>query len=209
MGEKDKAEGAAPGPPRQAPDRRSQSSHPASFPLYWRDWLSDPRLRAMSRDERGGFLDVLCFTQGTKTVGIYTEEECRVWAGYSWEAWQLVREKFLAVHTVRRDGLWLQKRARRERAAQKIRYKRARKAGKKGARNRWDPKVLNGPPIAQAIAQRCPSPDPDPVSIQQAKPSTESPTRSEATVPGELAVASELAGALFTRLAGTLSKASA
>ncbi len=74
MGEKQRSDGAAPGPPSPAPERRSQSSHPASFPLYWRDWLSDPRLRAMSRDERGGFLDVLCFTQGTKTVGVYTQE---------------------------------------------------------------------------------------------------------------------------------------
>jgi hypothetical protein len=148
-------------------------------------------------------MDVLCCTQGTKTVGLYSEDQCRAWAGYSWEEWQLVREGFLACHTVRRDGLWVQKRARRERLAQKKRYKLAQKAGKKGARNRWEPKVLNRHPIAAGIAEPWPSPDPSPVVKQQAMPSTEHRSGPEATPGRELAVAGELTSALFARLAGS------
>ena len=179
-------------------ERRSQSSHPASFPLFWRDWLSSAEVRAMSRDERGGFMDVLCFTQGTKTVGIYTEEQCRVWANYSWKEWQAVREKFLAVHTVRRDGMWIQKRARRERLAQKIRYARARNAGKKGAQKRWSGSEMG----RGAIAREYPSPDPEnPVVKQQATPSIERLRLVAAPATGDISVAGALTGKLLARLA--------
>jgi len=206
-------------PPEKRPERRSQSSHPASFPLYWRDWLSDPKVRAMSRDMRGGFLDVLCFSQGTDTVGVYTEDQCQAWAGYPDEEWKLVKDKFLACHSVRvrqdaegtKTVLWVQKRARRERLAQKNRYRNARKAGKKGARKRWEPKVLNSHPITPAMAKTCPSPDPSPSPVvkQQAMPSTEHRTGTEATARGELAVAGELTSALLTRLAGSRTESGA
>jgi uncharacterized protein YdaU (DUF1376 family) len=183
-------------------ERGSQSSHPASFPLYWRDWLSSPELRALTREERGGFMDVLCYTQGTKTVGVYTELQCMAWAGYTLESWQAVREKFLALHTVRRDGMWIQKRARRERAAQKIRYNRARAAGKKGASNRWGDNDMNRGAMRQAMAQGYPSPDPVPTPVvkQQAIASTERGVLGLVPRQRDFSVAGALSSELLARL---------
>jgi uncharacterized protein YdaU (DUF1376 family) len=191
--------------------RRSHSSHPASFPLYWRDWLSSPELRALTPAERSGFMDVLCYTQGTKTVGIYTEEQCRGWAGYTLESWQGVRDKFLALHTVRKDGKWLQKRARRERLAQKIRYNQARAAGKKGASKRWSPNDMNRGAMPAAMAKACPSPDPAPTPVvkQQAMPSTERGVLELVPPRGDFSVAGEIAGDLLARLAGSRPEGSA
>lgn len=125
-----------PRPPRKSRERLSQSTHAASFPFYFRDWLASPEVRALSREERGAYIDVLASTWQTRTVGVMTEEQVRAWAGYSPAEWKAHREALKACFRVRSDGLWVQKRAKREREAQKRRFKSASEAGKKSAAKR-------------------------------------------------------------------------
>ena len=166
-------------------ERRSQSAHAPSFPLYWRDWLSSPEVRAMTAEERGGYIDVLCFTQGTKTPGVMTEDEVRAWAGYPPEQWPVHREAFRRCFKVTASsGTWIQARAKRERGAQLKRFRRAQKAAKEAAQKRWRDKRLDATGMAQADAKvypsPCPSPCPSPeVASSKAMPAAESvPSRS-------------------------------
>jgi uncharacterized protein YdaU (DUF1376 family) len=87
-----------------------------SSQFYWRDWIVDTR--GMSRDERGGYIDVLAFTHQTPTPGVMTEDQVRRWAGYTEEEWPAHRQVFSERFQVRDDGTWLQRRAIRERKAQ-------------------------------------------------------------------------------------------
>lgn len=113
---------------------RSQSDHPNSFPFFFRDWLSDPDVRALGHDRRGRLLDSLCFTWGTTRTGMCTEDQLRSWLGYSAEEWPEHRDAFLAIWRPRRDGMLVQKRALRLRAEQKRRWKASSENGKKGGR---------------------------------------------------------------------------
>lgn len=56
-------------------DRISQSNDPPSFPFYWRDWLASLSVRAMTPEQRGGYIDYLAFTYGTKTPGVQSEDD--------------------------------------------------------------------------------------------------------------------------------------
>lgn len=76
--------------------------------FFWRDWLSDPAIRRMSREQRGAFMDVRAATMGTDTPGVMTEEDVRAWAGYSPKEWAEIREVFRpAFSMTRRKGMWV------------------------------------------------------------------------------------------------------
>lgn len=116
-----------------------------SSQFYWRDWIVDTR--GMTRDQRGGYIDVLAFSIiESSTPGIMTEEQVRTWAGYSETEWPANRDAFAARFRIRRDGMWIQKRTVQERSAQKKRYKRAKKGASVTNEGRWG-----------SVAQRPPS----------------------------------------------------
>jgi uncharacterized protein YdaU (DUF1376 family) len=149
-------------PTRRKRDRISQSNDPPSFPFYWRDWLASLSVRAMTREQRGGYIDYLAFTYGTKTPGVQSEDDVRAMAGFSPEEWVHHREAFRRCFHVRRDGMWVQKRVVNERSAQKRRYKRAANAGKEGARKRAERTDLARVATPQDGAKHQPYPYPDP-----------------------------------------------
>jgi hypothetical protein len=118
------------------------------FDFYWRDWLSDPYIRALSRDERAGLMDVWASTFGTRTPGIMSEEQVRNWAGYVVEEWAIHREHFMACFRIRPDGRWVFERARREAVAIRTRKVRAKTSAKLAAQKRWRGKDINAVRIA-------------------------------------------------------------
>ncbi len=176
-------------------DRISQSNDPPSFPFYWRDWLASLSVRAMTPEQRGGYIDYLAFTYGTKTPGVQSEDEVRAMAGFTRREWLHHREAFRRCFKVRRDGMWVQQRVVNERAAQKRRYKRAVAAGKEGARKRNETNALPGGAGLQAGGEQqpqpCPSPSPAPEKLQkQAVPSPEGSARARASNGGTAASSS-------------------
>jgi len=135
---------------------RMRKGHGEWFAHYWRDWMNDPGVRAMTPEERGLLMDVRSLTQATKQPGIYTEDQCRRWAGYSIEEWSAHREPFLACHLVKgkRKGagevLWVDPVMRREALAVRERLRKARESGKRGAQKVWRDRNL--PRVAMATA---------------------------------------------------------
>jgi len=177
--------------PRRKRDRISQSNDPPSFPFYWRDWLASLSVRAMTREQRGGYIDYLAFTYGTKTPGVQSEDDVRAMAGFTAEEWVHHREAFRRCFHVRRDGMWVQKRVVNERAAQKRRYKRAANAGKEGARKRAERSDLPrlATPQADAKHQPHPCPDPCPAPEKLEKQVVPSPNAVRVAGPGEAGTA--------------------
>jgi hypothetical protein len=75
--------------------------------FYWREWMSRPELRRLTRDERAGFMDVWAATHGTKTPGVMTEADVRLWAGYDEKEWKEHRDSFArCFNTTRQRGRW-------------------------------------------------------------------------------------------------------
>ena len=123
--------------------RRARPGRADWFAWYWRDWLTHPAVRAMDRGERGGLVDVLSQTWGTASPGLYTEDQVRAWAGYSADEWPAHRERFLACHVVRPNGLWVHPQTRSEALATKTRLTRAKKSAREAAQKRWRDKDMN------------------------------------------------------------------
>jgi uncharacterized protein YdaU (DUF1376 family) len=196
---------------RRKRDRISQSSAPPSFPFYWRDWLASFSVRAMTKEQRGGYIDYLCHTQGADHPGVQPEDTVRAMAGFTEEEWRRHRDAFRRCFHVRRDGMWVQKRVVDERAAQKRRYKRAVNAGKEGARKRGgDNKLTRGAGAqagAELLPQPYPYPDPDPEKLEkQVVPSPNGVARAgahEAGTAGSQAISNLLQSVLgSTRMPG-------
>ena len=78
--------------------------------FWWRDWLADHKVRRLTLEQRGRFMDVFSFTQGTDTPGVMTERDVMGWAGYAPAEWRKVRAVFAPLfdHKVRR-GRWVLK----------------------------------------------------------------------------------------------------
>jgi len=132
--------------------RRKRRARPGKvdwFAWYWRDWLTHAAVRAMDRSERGGLVDILSQTWGTPTPGMYTEDQARAWAGYTAEEWATHRDRFLACHVVRPNGVWVHPGSRAEALASKRRLTRAKKASRKALQKRWGAKDMNAVRMAQ------------------------------------------------------------
>lgn len=142
----------APTPVRNRRERKSQSNRLVWWPFFGDDWVATTR--DMTRDQRGGLIDVLAFLYGSPTPGVTTEDEVRAVAGYTPEEWPAHRARFAARFKVRRDGRWIQSRVKREAEAIKRRKKSDSTNGKKGARKRWQDSGMNGPPTPSAMATR-------------------------------------------------------
>jgi uncharacterized protein YdaU (DUF1376 family) len=123
-------------PRRTARERRSQSDHPGCFPFYYQDHLMDPNRSALSWEERARYDHAWMTSWGTSTPGVAPEDQWRRWMQYSEREWPRRREAFSRCFVVKSDGTWIQKRVRKERDAQKNRFRAASEAGKTSARNR-------------------------------------------------------------------------
>ncbi|OGF05533.1 MAG: hypothetical protein A2W00_01735 [Candidatus Eisenbacteria bacterium RBG_16_71_46] len=100
------------------------------------DYMTDPAVRAMSYEQRGRYVDVLC-AMYLRNSGSATEDEIRVWAGCSEDEWKHHREGIQRAFKVTRNGRWIQKRVEVEVREAKKRVEQARKSGREGAKKRW------------------------------------------------------------------------
>ena len=196
---------------RRKRDRISQSNDPPSFPFYWRDWLASLSVRAMTKEQRGGYMDYLSYAYSAKKQpGVQSADTVRAMAGFTEDEWPQHKEAFQRCFHVRADGMWVQRRVVAERAAQKRRYKRAVNAGKEGARKRASaselPRVAG--PQAGPEVQPYPFPDPcpDPEKRKQVVPSPSVIARAgtpEAGTAGSQAISELLQSVLgSTRMPG-------
>lgn len=85
--------------------------------FWWRDFLADGRTSQLSHEQRGRFLLVWCFTHGTSTPGVMTEEQVRAWAGYTPKEWKTERRQFAAAFKVTNGGRWIIERVRDDQKA--------------------------------------------------------------------------------------------
>ena len=118
-----------------APRQRAQRVR--DFPLDFSWWVGDPYVRALSRDERAGLLDAMCYSLKTAQPGVMSEEQLRIWAGYSPEEWTAHGTHFLPLFRVRPNGSWTMPVLRTVFLAQRRRLRRARKAALEANRKRW------------------------------------------------------------------------
>ena len=113
---------------------------PSRDRLSWFRWNpsdhhADPAVRAMSREERGAYREVLDALY-MRNTGTANEREIQVWSGYSAAEWVEHREPFARAFRVRGER-WTQKRVASEVRAAKHRVEVARKSGRAGARKAW------------------------------------------------------------------------
>jgi len=90
---------------------------PPSFPLYARDFLADPVIIAMTKEQVGRYFISLCQSWLTDTPGVAPESEWQFWMGYSDDEWERVRP--LVIRAFRVTGkAWRQRRMAEEWDAQ-------------------------------------------------------------------------------------------
>lgn len=123
----------------------SASNRAPSSQFYWRDWLVDPAVNAMTFDERGRYFQVLARTHQTDDPGVCTEEQVRTFAEYSREEWAEHRDALARAFRIRRDGIWIQKRTVKERQAQRKRFLKSQKGGRTSATRPRDSRGRLGP----------------------------------------------------------------
>jgi hypothetical protein len=171
--------------PAKQKSKRGRRHDPAlaarvsDFPLDTTWWLRDPLIRALDRDERAGYQDVRCFLWGSRHVGVATEEQIRVWAGYTPEEWQAHREPFRPLFRMRPDGLWVDDGLRALFLAQMVRLRRHRRGAKVASGKRWGHNEMHPARIPARNASRNASRNPSVLNSQrlkQAVPHRESPT---------------------------------
>lgn len=130
-----------------------------AFLLYAADWLSSTRVRAMSREQRGAYIDLLCFAWLDGSIpgdagalqtllGASRAEFRRIWPAMEgcWEQ--------------RDDGRLVNPRQERERQERKARAEDIRRRSALGNRARWgSPSDPSGSPTGtdQGIPDVCPS----------------------------------------------------
>lgn len=77
----------------------------------WRKWLSSPHVSRLTLEQQARFLRVWASTHGTmppETPGIMTEEDVRLWCGYTPAAWKRVRDRFQTLFdTETEPGKWI------------------------------------------------------------------------------------------------------
>lgn len=105
-----------------------------STQFYWRDWLGDPAVLAMTWPEKAHYFNFLAMTYQDSKPGVCTEEQVKRWARYSDRQWPAHREAIARAFQIRKDGMWIQKRCVRDSKAQRKRFRQSQKGGRASAR---------------------------------------------------------------------------
>lgn len=112
---------------------------PPYFPFYAKDFAADSRVEAMTTEQVGAYILLLCKAWNEDPPGSLPKDDTVLarWARLSPERWAEVRAGVLAAFQCGSDDRWHQKRMREE-YAKLVRFFRSRsKGGKKGAEVRW------------------------------------------------------------------------
>lgn len=133
--------------------RRRRPMGVDDFPFPFRWWMGgefiEPRrgvkhygiyVRALTRDQRCGLIDAISSSLLSPEPGVMREEDFRIWAGYDAAEWTVVRDSFMRLFQVRKNGLWEMPIIRSVFLAQRERLRLARAASKAALRKRWPEK---------------------------------------------------------------------
>lgn len=158
------------------------------FPFYPRDWSADPDVQAMSAEERGAYISLLCAQweeEGLRRDPEWLAALCRVRS----ERWLFVWKRLSRKFVLGEDGLLRNPRLQREREAVEERSGKARGA----ARSRWGGEEMrtqsgrnadamrpHPPSICSGDARAMPIQNPEPrTHKQQPKKAAERPPSKE------------------------------
>lgn len=113
--------------------------HPPAFQFYPADFTSDSKVEAMSTEEVGAYMLLLCKAWREEPPGSLPDDDRTLarWTRLTPDRWAEIRSSVLAPFTLGTDSRWHQKRMRLE-FTELIKRRRLRaKAGKTGADARW------------------------------------------------------------------------
>jgi len=123
-----------------------------AFSFYVRDWLADAKVRAMTNDARGVYIDLLayCWVEGALPVdAAQLARIARLTPSEFRRIWPQLVPCF-----VKSDRGWIQKRLERERSKQREHRAKQSENGAKGAEARWRRHdSANGEPMADGMAK--------------------------------------------------------
>lgn len=137
--------------------------HPPAFLFYPDDFSSDGKVEAMTTEEVGAYMLLLCKSWRESPPGSIPSDDVVLarWARLTADRWSICRAAVLAAFTFGPDSRWHQKRLRRE----YDKLKASRKEKQKAANIRWK-KELD----ARALQTQClPIPIPSPISKEKIK----------------------------------------
>lgn len=137
--------------------------HPPAFLFYPDDFSSDGKVEAMTTEEVGAYMLLLCKSWRESPPGSIPSDDVVLarWARLTADRWTVCRTAVLAAFTFGPDSRWHQKRLRRE----YDKLKASRKEKQRAANIRWK-KELD----ARALHAQClPSSSPFPISNKRAE----------------------------------------
>jgi len=125
------------------------------FPFYPKDFANDGRVEAMSTEEVGAYILLLCKAWREEPVGSIPDCDRTLarWARLTPEKWSDCRSAVLLAFTKGTDGRWHQRRMTDEYEKLRTFYKTKQKAAKLGAQKRWGNHILNATGIRMALPE--------------------------------------------------------
>lgn len=115
-----------------------KTGHPPAFLFYPDDFSSDGKVEAMSTEQVGAYILLLCKSWREKPPGSLPSDDSLLakWARVSLDRWSKIRSGVLAPYTFGTDSRWHQKRQRAEYDKLMSRRRECARAGKASAEKR-------------------------------------------------------------------------
>lgn len=109
------------------------------FPLYVKDFAADSKVEAMSTEEVGAYILLLCKAWHERPPGSLPADDAVLarWARLTPQRWSECKPRVLSCFEQRSDGRWHQKRMASEFLRLMDQRSKRSMAGKKGAKNKW------------------------------------------------------------------------
>ncbi len=158
-------------------------NHPPSFPLYPQHLAADGKVEAMTTEEFGAYMLLLCKAWYEEPVATIPDDDWTLarWTRLTLGRWKKCKPRVLAAFRNRDNGRYLQPRLRDEFERLRTHSKRRSLAGKRGSDKRWgskgkdgnDGNAIAGPKQshsnanADALANDSSSPSPSPSTTNQ------------------------------------------
>lgn len=116
---------------------KSSTSKPPASQFYWADFMRDPVVKAMSLEQRGAYITLLCYAWFMDDPGmIPDDDEILARLSDAGERWPAIKSGVLRAFA-RGDGCFVQKRMARDAAAMKTGSEILSAKGAAGANARW------------------------------------------------------------------------
>lgn len=152
-----------------------------AFQFYPSDWLGDAKVRAMTPEARGAYIDLLCYCWQEQSLPLELPTIARMVSvsasAFKTRLWPQISPCFMQYH-----GRFRHRRLDQERAKQAAFHAERSEAGRRGAAHRWgmaQPSPVNGSAIKEPMAKNA---SPSSSSIQIQEPPISPSTRGTPTI---------------------------